>query len=319
MPFLRRWVAGLPLWASEPISLHHEEIVRVLITGASGFIGTALSKQLETDGHEAIALERSQPAPGKRTWDIAKGRIDAAALEGIDAVVHLAGRSLDPRWSVEKRQDILSSRVEGTDLIARAVAEAKPSVFVSGSAIGFYGSRGDEVLSEESERGAGFLSDVVVAWEAATRPAEDAGVRTVKIRTSLVLHPSGGAFPRMVLPFKLGMGGPMGGGRQWWAWITLEDEVRAIAHCITNSAVSGPVNLAAPEPVRNADFTRALGSALHRPAVVPIPAFALKTILGADAATELLLSSQRVVPSKLVASGFEFNHPTIDRALSAIL
>jgi uncharacterized protein (TIGR01777 family) len=293
--------------------------MRVLITGSSGFIGTALSARLRAEGHEPIPLERSAPAPGKRTCDFGAGRIDPDALEGIEAVVHLAGRSLEPRWNTEKKQDILSSRVEGTELIARAVALARPSVFVSGSAIGFYGDRGDEVLTEESGRGSGFLSAVVVAWESATRAAHEAGVRTVEIRTSLVLDPSGGSFPRMLLPFKLGVGGPMGGGRQWWAWITLEDEVRAIMHCINNSELSGPVNLAAPEPVRNADFTKALGSALHRPAFLPLPAFALKAVLGAEAASELLLGSQRVVPSKLKSSGFEFEHPDIAQAFAGIL
>ncbi len=293
--------------------------MKVLITGASGFIGRALSRRLTESGHEAIPLVRGEPRAGARTWDPSVGRIDDDALDGIDAVVHLAGESIGGRWTVGKKQAILSSRTEGTDLIARAVAAAKPSVFASGSAIGFYGSRGEEVLTEESASGEGFLADVTVAWEQAAAPAVDAGVRTVFARTALVLEDEGGSFPRMLLPFKLGIGGPLGSGRQWWAWITLEDEVRAIMHCLQTDSLEGPVNLASPNPVRNADFGRALGKALKRPAVLPAPGFGLKLLLGGEFADEVLLASQRVVPSRLEQSGFEFSHPHLPGALDAVL
>lgn len=292
--------------------------MKVLITGAGGFIGTALSTALVEAGHEAIPLVRGTPGPGRRTWDIDDGRIDDDALEGIDAVVHLAGESIGGRWTTAKKQEIVSSRTDGTDLIARAVAAARPKVFVSGSAIGYYGNRGDEVLTEESARGAGFLSDVVVAWEAAAEPAVEAGIRTVLARTSLVLDDHGGSFPRMLLPFRLGVGGPLGSGKQWWGWITLRDEVRAIIHCLENETLEGPVNLAA-DPVRNGEFGRALGRALKRPALFPAPAFGLGLILGTEFAQEVLLASQRVVPAKLDASGFVFEHRQVDTALPAVL
>lgn len=292
--------------------------MKVLITGAGGFIGTALSTALVRAGHEAIPLTRGSSAPGRRTWDVSAGRIDDDVLDGIDAVVHLAGESIGGRWTTAKKQEILSSRTEGTDLIARAVAVAKPKVFISGSAIGYYGDRGEEVLTEESARGTGFLSDVVVAWEAAAKPAVDAGVRTVFARTALVLDDHGGSFPRMLLPFRVGVGGPLGSGKQWWGWITLHDEVRAILHCIENETLEGPVNLAA-EPVRNAEFGKALGRALRRPALIPAPGFGLGLILGSEFAQEVLLASQRVVPAKLDASGFVFEHRQVDAALGAVL
>lgn len=292
--------------------------MKVLITGAGGLIGRALAQRLTELGHDPIPLLRGDPRENARTWDIAAGRIDADALAGIDAVVHLAGESVGGRWTTAKKQEILSSRTEGTDLISRAVADAKPSVFVCGSAIGFYGSRGDEVLTEESGRGSGFLADVVSAWEAAAAPAVDAGVRTVLARTSLVLDGKDGSFPRMLLPFRLGIGGPLGSGKQWWAWITLEDEVRAIMHCLETDSLEGPVNLAA-NPARNGEFGKALGRALKRPAVLPAPGFGLKLLLGSEFAQEVLLASQRVVPTKLEASGFEFNHPDIHEALKAIV
>lgn len=293
--------------------------MKVLITGASGFIGQALSRRLTESGHEAIPLIRGDSRTGVRTWDLRAGRIDDDALDGIDAVVHLAGESIGGRWTPAKKQAILSSRTEGTDLIANAVAAAKPSAFVCGSAIGFYGSRGEEILTEESSVGSGFLADVTVAWEQAAKPATDAGVRTVLARTSLVLEAEGGSFPRMLLPFKLGIGGPLGSGRQWWAWITLEDEVRAIVHCLETAGLEGPVNLAAPNPVRNGDFGKALGRAMRRPAVLPAPALGLKLLLGGEFADEVLLASQRVVPTRLEQSGFEFSHPHLPAALDAVL
>ena len=291
--------------------------MRVLITGASGFIGRALTDRLSVAGHEPIALRRGQGLAGGPSWDPDAGVIDDGALEGVDAVVHLAGESIGGRWTNAKKQELLSSRTEGTDLMARAVAEAGVPVLISGSAIGYYGDRDDEVLTEEAPPGDGFLADLCVAWEAAAAPAVEAGVRTAFIRTSLVLDESGGSFPRMLLPFRLGAGGPLGGGRQWWAWITLEDEVRAIMHCLEHD-IGGPVNLSSPEPIRNTDFGRELGKAMHRPAVLPAPAFGLKLLLGGQFAEEVLLASQRVVPRVLEESGFEFAHPTLGEAFEAI-
>ncbi len=288
--------------------------MRVVMTGASGFIGSALSAALTARGDDVVALRRGA---GPGTWDPEAGTIDRAVLEGTDAVVHLAGESIGGRWTATKKARILKSRVEGTRLIAQAVADVGVPVLASGSAIGYYGDRGDEVLTEEAPRGSGFLADVVEAWEQATGPAVDAGVRTAVLRTALVLDARGGSFPRMLLPFRLGLGGRIGSGRQFWSWITLVDEVRAIEH-ILDGDLSGPVNLSAPNPVRNRDFARELATVLRRPAVLPAPAFALKLLLGSEFAREVLLASQRVVPAKLESSGFEFQHPGCSEAFAAI-
>lgn len=302
--------------------------MRVLITGASGFIGTALTRELSDNGHEPVPLERGEPREGARTWSVDDNRIDLDALEGIDAVVHLAGARIGPWLTQAKKTEIMQSRRDGTRLIAQAVAEARPAVFVSGSAIGFYGDAGDTELTESSPKGQGFLADVVEVWEQETQPAVDAGVRTVKIRTGLVVDDAGGLLVEppfgvpgvnLLLPFKLGVGGPMGSGRQWWPWITLRDEVRAIRHCIENPAASGPVNLVGPNPVRNRDFAKGLGKALGRPAVVPLPAFALKALVGPQFAVEAVLASQRVLPQALVDSGFEFQDPDLVPALETFL
>lgn len=292
--------------------------MKVLVTGASGFIGRALMQRLRDAGHEAIALHRGSGSTDGAAWDPEKGTIDEDALRGVDAVVHLAGEPIAGRWTTSKKQELMSSRTEGTDLIARTVAEAGVPTLISGSAIGFYGDRGDEVLDESDPPGQGFLTDVCVMWEKSAQPAIDAGVRTVFLRTSLVLDERGGSFPRMLIPFKLGIGGPIGGGDQWWAWIALEDQVRAIVHLL-ESDVSGPVNLAAPNPIQSGDFGRELGRALHRPAVFPVPAFGVKLLLGSEFAEEVLLASQRVIPSKLQSDGFEFRHPTVGSAFDAIL
>jgi uncharacterized protein (TIGR01777 family) len=287
--------------------------VRVLVTGATGFIGAALGQSLERQGHEFIPLRRG-PAGG---WDADAGRIDRALFRDIDAVVHLAGESIGGRWTRAKKRAILESRVEGTRLIAQAVADAGVPVFVCGSAIGIYGDRGDEVLTEGSVRGSGFLADVVAEWEAAAAPAMASGSRTVFLRTGLVVDASGGSFPRMLLPFRLGVGGPIGRGSQWWSWITLEDEVRAITHVLADPTISGSVNLTAPEPVRNRRFVETLGSVLGRPSVVPAPSFALRAALGSEFAEEVLLSSQRVIPQSLLDAGFVFHHPTVGAGLLA--
>lgn len=302
--------------------------MQVLITGATGFIGRSLRDELVSAGHVAIPLHRGEPRPDARTWSVDDGRIDEDALAGVDAVVHLAAAPIGPWLTDSKKKEIMQSRRDGTRLIAEAVARAKPSVFVSASAIGFYGDAGDTELTEASPKGDGFLSDVVEAWERETQPAIDAGVRTVKIRTGLVVDSSGGLLAEslfgigpvnLLLPFKLGIGGPLGSGRQWWSWITLRDEVRAIMHCIETESISEVANLVAPNPVRNRDFAKALGSALDRPAVVPLPAFALKAIVGPQFADEAVLASQRVLPTKLVESGFEFRDPEIGPALERVL
>jgi uncharacterized protein (TIGR01777 family) len=293
--------------------------MKILVTGATGFIGRSLVGRLAGAGHEVVPLQRGESSTDGAWWRPDDGVISDGAMSGVDAIVHLAGESIGGRWTTSKKQEIMSSRTEGTTLIARAAADAGIETLVSGSAIGFYGDRGDEILTEDAGPGTGFLSDVVVGWEASTQPAVDAGVRTVMIRTALVLEDSGGSFPRMLLPFKLGIGGPLGGGDQWWGWIALADEVRAIVHCLENHDIAGPVNLAAPNPARNVDFSKELGKALHRPAFLPAPDLAIKTLLGAEFAEQVLFASQRVVPTKLMESGFEFEYPTLPEAFSAIL
>lgn len=293
--------------------------MRVLITGSTGFIGRALSAGLIGAGHDSVGLGRGPAESGQPTWDLAEGRVDEAAFDGIDAVVHLAGAPIGPWLTASRRDAIMRSRRDGTRLIAEAVAVARPEVFVSGSAIGIYGDAGDTELTEKSPKGEGFLADVVSQWEQATQPAVDAGVRTVQIRTGLVMDGGGGLLGQILLPYKLGLGGRIGSGRQWWSWITLRDEVGAIIHCLENPDLTGPVNIVGPNPVRNTDFVKALGSALHRPTVMPLPAFALKAIVGARFANEAVLASQRVIPSRLIESGFTFQDPEVAAALQSVL
>jgi len=292
------------------------------MSGAGGLIGSALAESLRADGHRVIRLRRGAVTHEDQIgWDPESGRIDAPSLEGLDAVVHLAGEGIgEKKWSDEQKRRILDSRVRGTATLAGAIAsrELKPGVFVSGSAIGVYGNRGDEVLTEESEPGDDFLSGVCTAWEAETQTAVDAGVRTVIIRTGIVLAADGGALARMLLPFRLGLGGRIGSGKQWMSWIALADEVAAIRHTIDTVSLSGPVNLTAPTPVTNADFVHTLGRALHRPTVLPTPLFPLKARYGAELVESLLLSSQRVMPTRLEATGFSFRHSTLESALDAV-
>ena len=255
-------------------------------------------------------------------WDPEAGRIDAPALEGIDAVVHLAGESIGERkWIPEQKRRIRDSRVKGTAVLAAAVAsrENKPRVFVSASAIGYYGDRGDEILNEDSRPGEGFLSEVCRAWEDETRPAADAGVRTVIVRTGIVLAKHGGALQSMLLPFRLGLGGKQGSGKQWMSWIAIDDHIAALRATIDDERLRGPVDLTAPNPVTNADFAHALGRALHRPTVLPTPMFPLKLRYGAELVDTLLLDGQRVMPARLEAIGFPFRYPVLAPALEAIL
>lgn len=293
--------------------------LRILVTGASGLIGTALTASLARDGHTVVRLVRHAPTgPDTVAWDPAAGSLDAAALEGFDGVVHLAGEGIGERkWSPAQKDRILRSRVDGTSLLARTLAslERPPAVLVSASAIGFYGDRGDEMLDESSTSGSGFLADVCRQWEAAAQPAIDAGIRTVFPRTGIVLSTKGGALQRQLLPFRLGLGGKVGTGRQYQPWITLDDEVAALRHLLTADGLRGPVNLTAPEPVPQAAFAKALARVLHRPAVLPTPLLPLKLVYGGELVRELLLSSARVMPRALLSSGFGFSHTEIEPAL----
>jgi uncharacterized protein len=295
--------------------------MRVFVTGSTGLIGSALVPRLEQLGHSATRIVRSAPRAGEISWDPMGGRLEPADLAGADAVVHLAGEGVgERRWTDEQKARIRDSRVRGTDLLARTLAqlERKPAVLVSGSAIGYYGDRGDETLNEESAGGDGFLADVVRDWEAATAPAEEAGIRVVHLRSGIVLSRRGGALGRMLTPFRLGVGGRLGSGRQYMSWITLDDEVAAIVHALTTDAVRGAMNATAPNPVTNAEFSKVLGRVLRRPSVVPVPRFALSLVLGSELAGELL-GSQRVLPAKLTATGFEFRHPDLEPALRSVV
>ncbi len=295
--------------------------MKIAITGSSGLIGSALIEAITARGDTAIRVVRSSPGPEDILWDIHAGTIDADKLEGVDAVVHLAGEGIgEAKWSPEQKRKILESRTLSTALLADTLAglESKPSVFVSGSAMGIYGDRGDTKLDEQAERGEGFLTDVVVAWEAAAGPAVDAGIRTAMIRTGVVLSPKGGALKEQLPFFKLGIGGKIGDGSQYWSWISIEDQIGAILHIIDGD-LAGPVNVVAPNPVTNAEFTSALGKALGRPTFLPTPKFAVDLRLGKEAAEAMLFWSTRVIPSALSDSGYVFAHPTIDEAFEALL
>lgn len=297
--------------------------MRIAITGASGLIGTALGVALREQGHDVRPVARGSSAgPEALRWDPAAGSIDAGGFEGIDAVVHLAGAPIGPRrWTAERKRQIHDSRAGGTDLLARTLAglDRKPAVLVSASAIGYYGDHGDAELTETSPSGDDFLASVVRDWEAATQPARDAGIRTVMPRSGVVLSRHGGALPRMLPLFRLGLGGRMGSGRQWWSWISIDDEVGAISFLLGHDDLAGPINLTAPNPVTNAEFTRALGRALRRPTRLPVPAFGPRLVMGRELADALLFTSQRVRPEVLSNAGYAFRHPDIDTAFAAVL
>jgi uncharacterized protein (TIGR01777 family) len=297
----------------------NEKPGKVLVSGVSGPIGAALLPALEGQGYQITRLVRGAKSGANLIAWNPEQPLRPQSVTGFDAVVHLAGESVVGRWTQSKKRRIRDSRVQGTRHLADALAEAsrRPRVLITASAIGYYGDRGDEVLTENSAAGRGFLPDVCCAWEAAALPAEEAGIRTVQIRIGLVLSPVGGALQKMLTPFRLGVGGNMGNGRQWWSWIDVRDLVGAILH-ILNNTLRGPVNLVAPTPVRNAEFTSILASVLHRPAIFPMPAFAARLAFG-QMADELLLSSQKVEPAKLLAGGFTFQHGDLKDALGDIL
>jgi uncharacterized protein len=295
---------------------------RILISGVSGLIGSALVPFLESHVYEVTRLVRNQPRSSTELqWDPMQP-IPPALVSGFDAVIHLSGENVAGRWTTAKKRRIRESRVISTRNLSQAitVAARKPQIFVCASAIGYYGTRGDEILAEESAPGSGFLAGVCHEWEEATSPTLDAGIRTVNLRIGIVLSEFGGALKQMLLPFRLGLGGPIGNGRQWWSWIHLDDLVAAVWHILQNSTdgLSGPVNLVSPNPVTNAEFTQTLARALHRPALLPVPAFVARLAFG-ELANEGLLASARVKPEKLLPSGFNFQFPELGEALSRIV
>ena len=295
--------------------------MKIVISGASGLIGTQLVEQLQQHGHDVVRLVRRAANTGEIMWDPKAGVLSASALEGADAVIHLSGAGIgDKRWTASYKREILESRTITTSLIANTIANMsrKPSVFLCGSAIGIYGPRGDEQLTEVSTNGTSFLADVCEQWEAAAKPASDAGVHTVLLRTGIVLTTKGGALKKQLPLFQLGLGGKFGNGKPWQSWISIDDEVGAIEHLLTAN-VSGAVNLTAPNPVTNAEFTSTLARVVKRPAFLPIPPFAPKAILGGELADALLFTGQRVIPAALNASGYQFVHPTLEVALRALL
>jgi uncharacterized protein (TIGR01777 family) len=298
--------------------------MKVAVSGSSGLIGSGLVPALEADGHEVVRLVRRE-ASGRReiSWRPDEGILDPKDLEGVDAVVNLAGAGIgDKRWTAERKAEVVASRVDGTSLLAKTIASMDdgPKVFASGSAVGWYGyDGGDTVKREGDPRGAGFLADVVEAWEDAAAPAEKEGVRVVLLRTGIVLSTAGGALAKQLKPFKLGLGGRLGSGRQWLPWVSLADEVAGIKRCLEDDSLSGPVNLCSPAPVTNLDFTKELGRAVHRPTLIPIPTRPLKALFGPEMVEEMFLGGNRVVPAKLEAAGFRWRHPTLDAALRDIL
>jgi uncharacterized protein (TIGR01777 family) len=293
---------------------------KVLVSGSSGLIGAALCSFLAAKGYQVTRLVRGESSGENQiSWDPTKP-IAPESVSGFDIVVHLAGESIVGRWTDERKAAIRHSRVAGTKNLAKALAEApqRPRVFISASAIGYYANRGQETLREESSVGRGFLADVCREWEFATNAAADAGIRTAQTRFGIVLSRAGGALAKMLPPLRLGIGGNMGNGRQWWSWIDLQDVVGAIEHVIKTGSLHGAVNVVSPNPVTNAEFTKTLASVLSRPAVFPMPAFVARLALG-QMADELLLASQRVEPAKLLASGYSFQQPNLRQSLQTML
>ncbi|MEY2974984.1 MAG: hypothetical protein RIR49_1404 [Actinomycetota bacterium] len=297
--------------------------MRIAVTGSSGLIGHHLRGSLEAAGHSVVAIVRRPAGPGEIHWDPRTDTMDPADLIGVDGVVHLAGAGIgDRRWTDAYRREILESRTRSTRLLAQTMAsvvgDGGPRRLLSGSAIGFYGASDDRPLDESSPRGDGFLADVCVDWEAGTSAAEEAGVSVVHLRTGIVLSPAGGALKKLLPLFRIGAGGRMGDGRQWQSWISIDDECRSIIHLL-GSGLVGPVNLTAPEPVTNAEFTRTLARVLGRPALLPVPKFGPSLLLGSELAEALLFTGQRVLPQRLLDDGFVFEHSDLETALRALL
>jgi uncharacterized protein (TIGR01777 family) len=296
--------------------------MRILISGASGLLGSAIQPTLKAAGYESVALVRRTPRENELQWDPAHP-LDQQKLAGFDAVIHLSGKNIAGRWTEQFKRELRDSRVRSTQTLATAAAESfrntgMPRVFIAASAIGYYGDRGDEILTEQSTPGSGFLADVCQEWESATKSASEAGVRVVNLRIGVVLTKEGGALKAMLPAFRLGFGGPVGNARQYWSWITLDDLVNVFLFALANDNLRGPVNAVAPNPARNAEFTQALARVLHRPAIFPLPAFAVKTLFG-EMGESLLLASARVQPAKLEAAGYPFRHPDLVDALASVL
>ena len=290
--------------------------MKVAVTGASGLIGSALVSELENRGDQVLRIGRTARQEGDIVWDPMEGTLDPALIEAVDAVVNLAGETIEGRWTAKKKKKILESRVKGTQLLSQTFQrlDTPPKIFVSSSASGFYGDRGEEILTESSTAGNGFLADVCKAWEAAADTSSE--TRLAIARTGVVFDPSGGALQKLLIPIRLFFGGPLGGGKQWWPWITLADEVKALMHMI-DTDIEGPVNLVSPQPLRNKELTKQIANALKRPAFIPAPAFALRALLG-EMADGLLLSSSRILPEALEKSGFQFSSPDLQSALESL-
>ncbi len=295
--------------------------MKVLITGSSGLVGSALTDFFVANGDEVIRLMRRSAPADSPVWDPENGEIDLAGVRDISAVVHLAGDNLgEGRWNDRKKNSILNSRVKGTKLLSKyfAAIEPKPYVIMSASAVGYYGNRGEERVDESSEPGKGFLADVCRQWEEATASAVDAGIRVVNLRLGVVLSTRGGAIKKMLLPFRIGLGGVIGSGKQYMSWVSIDDVIGMIQHIIANEALCGPVNLVSPNSVSNREFTKTLGQVLNRPTIFPMPAFAARIAFG-EMANELLLSGARVYPKILLESGYKFRYPNLSSALEHLL
>lgn len=299
--------------------------MKVLISGSSGLVGSALCQRLEAEPDcEIVRLVRKQSPDTQQTsvvWNPAEGQLEPQAFDGVDVVVHLGGVNIaGKRWSPEVKQKIFNSRFQSTSLLASQLAtlEQKPTVFLCASAVGFYGDRGEERLDESSPRGEGFLADVCQAWEQATLPAQDAGIRVVNMRFGMILDRKGGALGQMLTPFKMGVGGRLGSGKQYWSWIALPDVINALQFCLNLSELAGPVNFVAPDEVTNLEFTKTLGKVLSRPTCLPVPAWGVKTAFG-EMGQELMLTSARVVPKKLTEAGFQFQYPQLEDAFRSVL
>lgn len=297
--------------------------MKILVTGSSGFVGSILHARLRSRGERVIRLVRHPPGLNQDQilWDPESGRMDPAVLQGVNAAVHLAGDPIAKgRWTAAKKRRIRDSRVLGTRLLAETLARLTPppQVLVCASAVGFYGDRGEEILTEEAGPGTGFLAETAQEWERACRAASDAGIRVVNLRFGIILDPSGGALKMMLPPFRMGLGGPLGDGRQWMSWVSREDVLGIILHALTAHALQGPVNAVSPNPATNREFSRSLGRALRRPALFPVPALAVRLLFG-EMADEALLASARAIPRKLQQSGYSFQHPDLQPALVQML